>query len=151
MCLRTACRTNEIRFPYLSHNYIGYRTSATTAAAEFISHSAGERDTLHSLVNSLLARLGDDSVVCRTQACAGLGNIAVMGAEEVARYAAAVISALIAGLDDAVEDVATQAFGSHFRVRCAIDISDHVSHLQRLWEWPMKLALRPCLCMCACG
>jgi hypothetical protein len=75
----------DFLFPYLSRSYVGYRTAATAVVAELIAHSAGERDTLYALVNSLLARLGDDAVLCRTQAYTGLGNIAAAGREEVRR------------------------------------------------------------------
>eukprot|EP00698_Gefionella_okellyi_P010953 TRINITY_DN286_c0_g1_i1.p1 TRINITY_DN286_c0_g1~~TRINITY_DN286_c0_g1_i1.p1 ORF type:complete len:1629 (+),score=391.49 TRINITY_DN286_c0_g1_i1:371-4888(+) len=111
----------EAVFPYLSRAYAGYRTASVAVVSEFISHSADDRDRLYRLINCLLARMGDDSVLCRTQAFAGLGNVAKAGPEEVGRYAASVLSALISGLDDKVEDVAVKAFESLFKIVEQVD------------------------------
>ncbi|KAL6063739.1 HEAT repeat domain containing protein [Balamuthia mandrillaris] len=91
----------EFIYPFLKGNYQGHRVVSAAVVAELINFTNGDTQLLDKLVNALLFSLSDP--VIKLQALKGLGNIVSAGKDEVDRYAATILDALVSCVDSADE------------------------------------------------
>eukprot|EP01137_Pigoraptor_chileana_P006839 Opistho-2@51650 len=90
---------------FLGSAHEPYRVVSAAALSEVLRRGCSKYpEQIEPIVNGLLARVGDESRDVRRLSLGGLGAIATFPDSLVRKYATAVLTALVAGLDDRADD-----------------------------------------------
>ncbi|XP_077869460.1 maestro heat-like repeat-containing protein family member 1 [Saccoglossus kowalevskii] len=111
--------------------------------AELINQRcAGDMSLVEMLMNNLLGRLVDSSLIVRMFCIRGLGNIASVGSEQVQKFCTTVLSAMMAGMDDKEDpddDITLEAMSGLSKILAEIDENNIRAILINI-----TLRIRPC-------
>jgi len=110
----------KIMFEYLKGNYNGQRVIAATTIGEILNHTK-DANLVQNCVNGLMLSLYDP--VVKLHCLVGLGNIASAGKVEVDRYAATVLGALIAMIDNEDQNLALESMSGLSKIFEIVDES----------------------------
>ncbi|XP_077982268.1 maestro heat-like repeat-containing protein family member 1 [Glandiceps talaboti] len=119
------------------------RIVAVSFFAELINQQcAGDISLVEMLMNNLLGRLVDSSMVVRMLCIRGLGNIASVGSLQVQKFCTTVLSAMMAGMDDKEDpddDITLEAMSGLTKILAEIDENNIRAILINI-----TLRIRPC-------
>eukprot|EP00455_Lapot_gusevi_P007712 TRINITY_DN13297_c0_g1_i8.p1 TRINITY_DN13297_c0_g1~~TRINITY_DN13297_c0_g1_i8.p1 ORF type:complete len:1353 (+),score=511.28 TRINITY_DN13297_c0_g1_i8:1-4059(+) len=111
----------EYIMPFLSRNYVGHRSVATTIISEFVNHSQTDLPLLRKSISTLLPRVADKHQRVRQQALKGVGNLINVWCEEVGQQSSSIMSSLMSAMEDQVESVAAEAVRSMIKIVEVVD------------------------------
>jgi hypothetical protein len=94
-------------YPYLKSHNTAHCVVTAAVFAEFVNHCGDDKDLLAKVINCHLTSLTVNTV--RIYALRGLSNIVAVNKEELNKYSATVLDALMSNIDDANEEVALEA------------------------------------------
>jgi len=98
--------------PYLSSTYQHQRLAAVAVAAEFMRFVSKAEGITQRVLNAILGRAVDEFTPCKLCSLRGVSYMGEGCRDQVNRYAAPVLAALVKAIDDTNEGVALQAMSS---------------------------------------